>query len=51
MEADAAGGAGAGAAAGEDYLTLEFASRAKLHVPASKIELVQKYIGAFHGTP
>ncbi len=38
-------------ASGEEYLTLEFASRAKLHVPASKIELVQKYIGAFHGTP
>jgi len=36
---------------GEEYLTLEFAGHAKLHVPASKIELVQKYIGAFHGTP
>jgi transcription-repair coupling factor (superfamily II helicase) len=36
---------------GEEYLTLEFAGRSKLHVPASKIELVQKYIGAFHGTP
>lgn len=35
----------------EEFLTLEFASRAKLHVPASKIELVQKYIGAFHGEP
>src|SRR5690606_41832778 len=35
----------------EEFLTLEFASKAKLHVPASKIELVQKYIGAFHGEP
>ena len=35
----------------EEFLTLEFAGRAKLHVPASKIELVQKYIGAFHGEP
>ncbi|MFB3137671.1 MAG: transcription-repair coupling factor [Phycisphaerales bacterium] len=35
----------------EEFLTLEFAGRAKLHVPASKIELVQKYIGAFRGRP
>jgi transcription-repair coupling factor (superfamily II helicase) len=35
----------------EEFLTLEFAGRAKLHVPASQIELVQKYIGAFKGTP
>ena len=35
----------------EEFLTLEFANRAKLHVPASKIELVQKYIGAFQGEP
>lgn len=39
------------AASQEEFLTLEFASRAKLHVPASKIELVQKYIGAFKGEP
>ena len=35
----------------EEFLTLEFAGSTKLHVPASKIELVQKYIGAFHGEP
>ena len=36
---------------GEEYLTLEFASKALLHVPASQIELVQKYIGGFSGRP
>ena len=35
----------------EDYLTLEFAGSALLHVPATQIELVQKYIGGFHGKP
>jgi len=35
----------------EEYLTLEFANRAKLHVPATQIELVQKYVGGFHGKP
>ncbi len=35
----------------EEYLTLEFAGRTKLHVPASKIDLVQKYVGAFKGQP
>ena len=35
----------------EEFLTLEFAGTAKLHVPASKIELVQKYIGSFKGRP
>ena len=35
----------------EDYLTLEFARKAMLHVPASQIELVQKYIGGFQGRP
>jgi len=34
-----------------EYLTLEFAGRAKLHVPASQIEQVQKYIGGFAGRP
>jgi transcription-repair coupling factor (superfamily II helicase) len=42
---------GQGAEAEEEYLTLEFAGRAKLHVPVSKIDLVQKYIGAFTGKP
>ncbi len=36
---------------GEEFLTLEFAGGAKLHVPASRIELVQKYLGSFQGTP
>jgi transcription-repair coupling factor (superfamily II helicase) len=35
----------------DEFLTLEFARNAKLHVPASKIDLVQKYIGAFTGKP
>jgi transcription-repair coupling factor (superfamily II helicase) len=35
----------------EEFLTLEFSGKAKLHVPASQIELVQKYIGAFKGSP
>ncbi|MEK6676133.1 MAG: transcription-repair coupling factor [Planctomycetota bacterium] len=30
----------------EEFLTLEFAERAVLHVPCSQIDLVQKYIGA-----
>jgi len=35
----------------QDYLTLEFAQKALLHVPASQIDLVQKYVGGFHGKP
>jgi len=35
----------------EEYLTLEFAEGALLHVPATQTELVQKYIGSFHGKP
>lgn len=35
----------------EEFLVLEFAKGARLNVPASKIDLVQKYIGAFHGKP
>jgi len=30
----------------EEYLTLEFADQAVLHVPVSQIDLVQKYVGA-----
>jgi transcription-repair coupling factor (superfamily II helicase) len=37
--------------AAEEYLTLEFADKALLHVPASQIDLVQKYIGGFSGRP
>jgi transcription-repair coupling factor (superfamily II helicase) len=35
----------------EEYLTLRFADNAALHVPASRINLVQKYIGGFSGHP
>ncbi|MFK7962158.1 MAG: transcription-repair coupling factor [Phycisphaerales bacterium] len=35
----------------EEFLTLEYARGSVLHVPAAKIELVQKYIGGFSGTP
>ncbi len=35
----------------DEYLTLEFADQAVLHVPASQIDLVQKYIGAGHARP
>ncbi|GJQ30718.1 MAG: transcription-repair-coupling factor [Phycisphaerae bacterium] len=35
----------------EEYLTLEFAGNAKLHVPATQIDKVQKYVGGFHGKP
>ncbi len=30
----------------QEYLTLEFAGRAKMHVPASQIDRVQKYVGS-----
>ena len=35
----------------QEYLTLEFAGRSKLHVPASSIDLVQRYVGGFQGKP
>ncbi|MGI9015229.1 MAG: transcription-repair coupling factor [Phycisphaerales bacterium] len=35
----------------EEFLTLEFSSNARLHVPAAQIHLVQKYVGGFSGTP
>ncbi|MFG0275949.1 MAG: transcription-repair coupling factor [Phycisphaerales bacterium] len=35
----------------EEYLTLEFAGRALLHVPAAQIDKVQKYIGGSRATP
>ncbi len=50
----AAGGAGGRAGKSvdaEEYLTLEFAGAAKLHVPATKIDQVQKYVGGFSGKP
>jgi transcription-repair coupling factor (superfamily II helicase) len=35
----------------EEYLTLRFAENAALHVPANRINLIQKYVGGFHGHP
>ncbi|MEZ6235674.1 MAG: transcription-repair coupling factor [Phycisphaerales bacterium] len=35
----------------EEYLTLEFAGRSRLHVPATQIDRVQKYVGGFAGKP
>ncbi len=35
----------------EDFLTLEFAGNALIHVPATRIDLVQKYVGGFEGKP
>jgi transcription-repair coupling factor (superfamily II helicase) len=35
----------------EEYLTLRFAESAVLHVPASRINLIQKYVGGFQGHP
>ncbi|MCC6952125.1 MAG: transcription-repair coupling factor [Phycisphaerales bacterium] len=44
-------GAGRTPAEQEEYLVLEFASRARLYVPAMHIDKVQKYVGGFHGKP
>jgi transcription-repair coupling factor (superfamily II helicase) len=35
----------------EEYLTLEFAGKSRLHVPATQIDLVQRYVGGFSGAP
>ena len=35
----------------EEYLSLRFAENATLHVPAARINLIQKYIGGFAGHP
>ncbi|MCB9844856.1 MAG: transcription-repair coupling factor [Phycisphaeraceae bacterium] len=35
----------------EEYLTLEFDGGSRLHVPATRIDLVQRYIGGFKGKP
>jgi transcription-repair coupling factor (superfamily II helicase) len=35
----------------EEYLTLRFAENAALHVPAARINLIQKYVGGFTGHP
>ena len=34
-----------------EYLALEFAGKAVVHVPISQIHVVQKYIGSFRGRP
>ncbi len=36
---------------GEEFLTLEFASRVLVHVPVSQIDRVSRYIGGFEGKP
>ncbi|MEM6750840.1 MAG: transcription-repair coupling factor [Planctomycetota bacterium] len=36
---------------GVEHLTLEFADKALLHVPAAQIDLIQKYVGGFEGKP
>ncbi|CAA9444190.1 MAG: Transcription-repair coupling factor, partial [uncultured Phycisphaerae bacterium] len=35
----------------EEYLSLRFADNATLHVPAARINLIQKYVGSFSGHP
>lgn len=35
----------------QEYLTLEFDGGAKLHVPATRVDLVQRYVGGFQGRP
>ena len=35
----------------EDHLTIEFSGKAKVYVPATKIDLVQKYVGASKTRP
>ena len=35
----------------DEYLAIEFAGQAVVHVPASQIHVVQKYIGGFRGKP
>ncbi|MBX3322632.1 MAG: transcription-repair coupling factor [Phycisphaeraceae bacterium] len=35
----------------EEYMTLEFASSSRLHVPCTQIDKVQKYVGGFSGKP
>ena len=34
-----------------DYLLLEFRDKVKVYVPASQVDLVQKYVGGFKGRP
>lgn len=45
------GSGGGGGVSGGEYLTLQFADAALLHVPAGQIDLIQKYVGGFQGRP
>jgi transcription-repair coupling factor (superfamily II helicase) len=40
-----------GAGKAEEYLVLEYRGKTKVYVPASQVDLVQKYIGGFKGKP
>ena len=40
-----------GGASGGEYLSLVFAAGAIMHVPATQIDLIQKYVGGFEGRP
>lgn len=35
----------------EEFMTLEFGGKSRLHVPCAQIDLVQKYVGGFSGKP
>jgi transcription-repair coupling factor (superfamily II helicase) len=48
LEKDASGGKGTNT---EEHLVLEFRDSVKLYVPASKIDLVQKYVGGAKSEP
>ncbi|HET6442246.1 MAG TPA: transcription-repair coupling factor [Phycisphaerae bacterium] len=41
----------AGEVPAEDHLVLEFRDKVRVYVPASQVDLVQKYIGGFKGRP
>ncbi len=51
QQAQARGKGAEKASADDEFLTLEFDGGTRLHVPAAKIELVQKYIGAGGARP
>ncbi|MCC6581707.1 MAG: transcription-repair coupling factor [Phycisphaeraceae bacterium] len=42
---------GEGEGPAEEFITLEFAGQATLHVPMAQIDLVAKYVGGFQGAP
>lgn len=41
----------ASAGASEEFLTIEFARKSRLHVPMTQIDKVQRYVGGFSGAP